>query len=496
MKKISFILLLLLLGSYYGQAQRSGFLSKYQTTSATYTYFEHNIDFLDPIEGIYDVSMIPAYSGGNMLTGIRCWGGREYTTKAYIAKQADGSYICKFDNSSQVYINPVARISSLGSTNAYRIEGSYSETYSHFGNSGTLSFDYSSRTVLSGPSFDLFFKSNDNYHMVEMNISFVKVYPTADMYLQNKKKAVIGEDSRPTEWSGTGFALNNGHIVTNCHVINGAKSIKVYGVKGQMNNGLKADVVATDKINDLAIIKITDYSFNGFETIPYAVKNRTLDVGEDVWVLGYPLTQYLGNEVKLTNGLVSSKSGYQGDVSTYQISAPVQPGNSGGPLFDSKGNVIGIVNAGLPGAENVGYAIKASYLFNLADAYSIESSLPSSNAISSLSLKDQVKRVKNYVFLIMCSNSGTSDSSHSIPQEKSSGITIITSQEATIHVGDNIKACIDNGEILEWEVEPKYADYFECRGNVLIAKKAGTAHAWGYASQAISFPEWFTFRIL
>jgi S1-C subfamily serine protease len=75
----------------------------------------------------------------------------------------------------------------------------------------------------------------------------------------------------------------------------------------------------------------------------------------------------MGDEVKLTNGIISSKSGFQGDVTSYQITAPVQPGNSGGPLFDDKGNIIGIINAKHVGAENASYAIKASYLMNLID---------------------------------------------------------------------------------------------------------------------------------
>jgi hypothetical protein len=115
------------------------------------------------------------------------------------------------------------------------------------------------------------------------------------------------------------------------------------------------------------------------------------------------MTQILGNEIKLTTGVVSSRSGYQGDVSTYQISAPVQPGNSGGPLFDSSGNIVGIVNAGVPDAENVGYAIKIAYLQNLVDSYSLSSCIPKKNAIASLALKEQVKRVKDFVFFLVCS---------------------------------------------------------------------------------------------
>lgn len=204
-------------------------------------------------------------------------------------------------------------------------------------------------------------------------------------------------------WTGSGYSIGNGFIVTNNHVVDGAKSISIKGVKGDMNNGYIAEVVATDKANDIAVLRITDSRFNGFGTIPYSVSTRMADVGEDVFVLGYPLTQALGNEIKLANGIVSSRTGYQGDVSTYQMSAPVQPGNSGGPMFDSKGNVIGIVVAGVPGAENVGYAIKTSYLKILIESAGLNIKFPANNTISTLSLAEKVKRVKNFVFYIECS---------------------------------------------------------------------------------------------
>lgn len=239
------------------------------------------------------------------------------------------------------------------------------------------------------------------------NDTFIKLFPSASDNI-----SVAG--AQASDWSGTGFALKNGYIVTNFHVVDGAKSIEVHGVNGNSSSDYAASVVATDKTNDLAIIQITDSRFTGFGNIPYSIKSQMVDVGEDVWVLGYPLTQVLGNEIKLTNGVVSSRSGYQGDVSTYQISAPVQPGNSGGPLFDAKGNIVGIVNAGVPGAENVGYAIKTLYLKNLADSYSLTSSLPTNNTIASMALKDQVKSVNNYVFLLICSSKAkTSTSSYS-----------------------------------------------------------------------------------
>ena len=226
-----------------------------------------------------------------------------------------------------------------------------------------------------------------------------------DEFLNGKTPNVSAAavSSQPTTWTGTGFALRNGYIVTNNHVIDGASSIRVSGVNGQMEPALSATVIAKDVRNDLAIIKINDSRFSGFGAIPYAIRTSSAAVGENIWVLGYPLTQYLGNEIKVTNGIISSKSGYQGDITTYQISAPVQPGNSGGPLFDKNGNILGIVNAGVPGAENVGYAIKTSYLFNLLDAFSIESANPNSNTISSLPLTGKIQKVEKFVFLITCS---------------------------------------------------------------------------------------------
>ena len=274
------------------------------------------------------------------------------------------------------------------------------------------------RVSLNGGSFEISYDVYDNdernYIMpgigsrVQLRVSITgeRIYPTNSMYLeamrrqQEEAQQVANEIN---EWTGTGFAIGNGYIVTNNHVVGEAKTIVVKGIKGDMNTGYTAEVVVADKVNDLAIIRINDYNFKGFGTIPYAVQQRMADVGEDVFVLGYPLTQALGNEIKLTNGIISSRSGYQGNISTYQMSAPVQPGNSGGPMFDNKGNVIGIVVAGVPGAENVGYAIKTSYLKILIESAGLNIQFPANNTISTLSLAEKVKRVKNFVFYIECS---------------------------------------------------------------------------------------------
>ncbi len=232
---------------------------------------------------------------------------------------------------------------------------------------------------------------------------YLKMYPI-DNY--NETSSIV------EEWSGTGFALNDGYIATNYHVVENAKSINIYGINGDFTTQYNATVVATDKYNDIALLQITDEKFDGFGVIPYNVKTAVSDVGENIFVLGYPLTSTMGDEIKLTTGVVSSKTGFQGDVSIYQISAPIQPGNSGGPLFDNNGNLIGIVNAKHNEAENVGYAIKTSYLQNLIESSISSPILPYNKQLANLALTEKVKRLKNFVFMIKCSNLNNNNKVH------------------------------------------------------------------------------------
>ncbi len=214
------------------------------------------------------------------------------------------------------------------------------------------------------------------------------------------------------EWSGSGFALKDGFIVTNYHVIENAETIWIHGIKGDFPTKYSAKVVATDKFNDIALLKVSDSNFTGFGTIPYNVKTSVSDVGEDIFVLGYPLTSTMGEEIKLTTGVISSRTGFQGDVSLYQISAPIQPGNSGGPLFDYKGNLVGIVSSKHTGAENVGYAIKTSYLRNLIESTVSKNILPTNAQTATLPLTEKIKVLKNFVFMISCSGRTASGSSY------------------------------------------------------------------------------------
>jgi serine protease Do len=153
----------------------------------------------------------------------------------------------------------------------------------------------------------------------------------------------------------------DGYLLTNFHVVKDAEKIQVK-YKTQY---FKARVIDTDQVDDLAVLKVEGGSFPAL-----AVSARdSVDLGQQVFTIGFPNIEMQGLEPKYTDGSISSLSGMQGDPTEYQISVPVQPGNSGGPLCDANGEVVGIVVARLNDLavmqisgvvpQNVNYAVKA-----------------------------------------------------------------------------------------------------------------------------------------
>lgn len=177
---------------------------------------------------------------------------------------------------------------------------------------------------------------------------------------------------------GTGFLLNQGGLIgTNWHVVSGAGKISVTFPGWQ--DSVEAEIVIRDVANDLAILRLKDVTklAGTCPDLPFQLTDmKSVVLGERVSTLGYPLSPVLGSTPKFSEGVIASKNGLQDDPRSFQISAAIQPGLSGGPLFDDNGNVIGVVEATLnPGAtyeatgalpQNVNWAIKADYLLNLA----------------------------------------------------------------------------------------------------------------------------------
>jgi len=226
---------------------------------------------------------------------------------------------------------------------------------------------------------------------------YLKLYPTSSNSRVSPDNSVKGNFSG----SGTGFAISSeGHIVTNYHVIDSAKQIIVQLSKVGIQKQYNAEVVLEDKDNDLAIIQIKDSNFDSLGNIPFTFKDNISQMGTKVYTLGYPLIDSMGESVKLTDGLISSKTGFQGDISSYQISVPVQPGNSGGPLFDYNGNLIGVVNSKHQNTDNVSYAIKSGTLKNLIELLPGSINPEKKNKLKNLPIPEQVELIEDFVFLI------------------------------------------------------------------------------------------------
>lgn len=384
-------------------------------------YFKTNILKLDPIEGEYDCLEIMKY-----VTPYVNKTGRENRV-FYIKESYPGSKIFSFyvKDSSGFRKSSNLKITRIGETNAYYfyLRSSQArivledETFFR----AVVPLQHSDAVYLSG---------NPNLSAALVKITFIyeciKTYPSSSMYLEAAKddarkaeleyQKALEEAQRKAGWSGTGFALYQGHVVTNYHVVEDAKTIFIKGVKGDFNTEYRAKVIATDKTNDLAVLKIDDEKFSSFGTIPYKIKKSMSDVGESVWALGYPMTSVMGDEIKFTDGKISSRTGIQGDMSVYQISVPIQPGNSGGPLFDNYGNIVGITSSGLNreefNSENVNYAIKTSYLYNLIESTITTSILPQGTAMQGQALTQKIKLAKNFVFMVLCSSDPNFHSEH------------------------------------------------------------------------------------
>lgn len=237
-------------------------------------------------------------------------------------------------------------------------------------------------------------------HNVEAR--FLKMYPTASQHNPAGSEYPVDSSNAPEfRNSGSGIIIStNGVVITNYHVIEEAKNIDVVVKDNRKVSTYRARVLASDKTNDLALLMIDDEKFLHFDYIPFAMSTRTSEVGTSVFAMGYPMSLYMGDEVKITDGIISSRTGYQGDIVTYQISAPIQPGNSGGPLFDKNGYLVGITNAGIMNANNVGYAIKSSYVRNLIESAPISIDIPEVNKLQDLELTEQIKQLSKFVTYI------------------------------------------------------------------------------------------------
>jgi S1-C subfamily serine protease len=213
----------------------------------------------------------------------------------------------------------------------------------------------------------------------------------------NDASALVTKPKFEANFRATGFlADGNGYIITNAHVVDNAKNIVVENKKGEQ---FYAKAVYSNPATDLAILKITDTSFRKVSGLPYTFPKSGTELAEPIFTLGYPR-----EEVVYGEGYLSAKSGYYGDTTSYQISISVNPGNSGGPVMDKNGDVIGIISSKETNADGVVFAIKSKSIYNALKEIKKESDitikLPSVNTLKGLDRVQQIKKMEDYVYKV------------------------------------------------------------------------------------------------
>lgn len=203
-----------------------------------------------------------------------------------------------------------------------------------------------------------------------------------------------------TDYRATGFLIDGkGYLVTNAHVVNRLKTIYVENNKGEF---FQAISVYADKTSDLAILKITQSNFKPVANLPYSLRKNNLDLAEQIYTLGFPR-----NEIVYGEGYLSAKSGNDGDSTAYQLTVTANPGNSGGPVWNKNGEIIGIITSKEKNADGVVYAAKAKNIFNLiaelkkTDTAYNTLKAPSGNALKGLDKTQQVKKMEDFVFMVV-----------------------------------------------------------------------------------------------
>lgn len=207
------------------------------------------------------------------------------------------------------------------------------------------------------------------------------------------------EPSTPILYNGTGFLIDEkGYLVTSAHVIKNAKNIEVQNYKGETYD---AEIMNIDTDHDLAFLKITDKQYKPITQLPYAIRKNNIDLGEEVFTLGYPRKEIVYGE-----GYASANTGYNGDTLSCQLAISANPGNSGGPVLSKNGDVVGILSARQLQADGVVFAIRSANIYRLLSKLKQEDvayqkiKLPSYSSLKNIDRTQQIKRVKDCVFMI------------------------------------------------------------------------------------------------
>jgi S1-C subfamily serine protease len=234
--------------------------------------------------------------------------------------------------------------------------------------------------------------------------------PARKLPRERRSPAQRSEDANQTSSSsgpyatGSGVGVSSsGLVVTNLHVVRSCSEIRTGTSTSQLRT---ATLVASDRNNDLALLA-SGHATSAFASLRLAPPIRA---GDEVIALGFPLHGLLSERGSVTSGTITALSGLGDDARVFQISVPVQPGNSGGPLLDHSGRVVGVVSSKLDAAiafrmtgslpENVNFAIKSSVLATFLEAHGV--AMPQQGSEQTRSVADVAEMAWPFTYLVEC----------------------------------------------------------------------------------------------
>lgn len=238
---------------------------------------------------------------------------------------------------------------------------------------------------------------NENY--VELVNRINKTNREVEILKKNKTTTAVTKPEPQVDYRATGFLLSNkGVLVTNAHVTGKMKNIYVENGKGEY---FTARVLCTDNATDLALLQITDSSFKCSAAMPYAIRRSNADLGDQFFTLGFPR-----NEIVYGEGYLSAKSGNDGDSLAYQLTVSANPGNSGAPVINRSGEIIGIITGKDAKADGVVYAAKSKYIYRLVEQYRKENpeaslKLNPTGDLRKMDRSRQIRVMEDFVYMVV-----------------------------------------------------------------------------------------------